>query len=48
MHLTNALQHALLPRAATIAWGDLGVLALWALLAGWAAARTFKWLPKPS
>ena len=48
MHLTNALQHAWLPSGGEIAWGDLGVLALWAVLAGWAAARTFKWLPKPS
>jgi ABC-2 type transport system permease protein len=47
VHLTNALQHAWLPSGGQIAWGDLGVLALWAVLAGWAAARTFRWLPKP-
>jgi ABC-2 type transport system permease protein len=48
VHLTNALQHAWLPSGGEIAWGDLGVMALWAMAAGWGAARTFKWLPKPS
>ena len=31
VHLTNALQHAFLPGGATIAWADLGVMALWAV-----------------
>ena len=46
IHLTNALQHAFLPGGATIAWADLGVMALWALGAGLVAARTFRWLPQ--
>jgi ABC-2 type transport system permease protein len=45
-HLTNALQHAWLPTGAEIAWGDLGVLALWAAGAAFVAARRFQWLPK--
>jgi ABC-2 type transport system permease protein len=44
-HLTDALQHAWLPSGATIAWGDLGIMALWALGAAFVAARKFKWLP---
>ena len=40
-HLTNALQHAWLPSGGEIAWGDLGV-ALWAVAAGWVAARTLQ------
>ena len=44
-HLTSALQHAWLPTGATIAWGDLGVLALWAAGAAYVAARRFRWLP---
>jgi ABC-2 type transport system permease protein len=45
-HLTNALQHAWLPTGAEIAWGDLGVLALWAAGAAFVASRRFQWLPK--
>ena len=44
-HLTDALQHAWLPTGATIAWGDIGIMALWALGAAFVAARRFKWLP---
>ena len=44
-HLTDALQHAWLPTGATIAWGDLGVMALWAAGAAYLAARRFRWLP---
>jgi ABC-2 type transport system permease protein len=44
-HLTDALQHAWLPSGATIAWGDLGIMALWAVAAALFAARRFKWLP---
>jgi ABC-2 type transport system permease protein len=44
-HLTDALQHAWLPTGATVAWGDLGIMALWAAGAAVVAARRFKWLP---
>ena len=44
-HLTDALQHAWLPTGATIAWGDLGIMALWAAGTAFVAARRFKWLP---
>jgi ABC-2 type transport system permease protein len=44
-HLTDALQHAWLPSGATVAWGDLGIMALWAVAAAVVAARRFKWLP---
>jgi ABC-2 type transport system permease protein len=46
IHLTNALQHAFLPTGAQVAWGDLGIMALWAVGAAAVAARTFRWLPK--
>jgi ABC-2 type transport system permease protein len=46
IHLVNALQYAFLPGGAQVAWGDLGVLALWAVGAAVLAARTFRWLPK--
>jgi ABC-2 type transport system permease protein len=45
-HLTSALQHAWLPTGAQIAWGDLGVLALWAAGAAFVAERRFRWLPR--
>jgi ABC-2 type transport system permease protein len=45
-HLTSALQHAWLPTGAQIAWGDIGVLALWAAGAAYVAARRFQWLPR--
>jgi ABC-2 type transport system permease protein len=45
-HLTDALQHAWLPGGATIAWGDLAILALWGAGAAFVAARRFKWLPE--
>ena len=45
-HLTSALQHAWLPSGATVAWGDLGVMALWAVGAAYVAARRFRWLPQ--
>jgi ABC-2 type transport system permease protein len=44
-HLTSALQHAWLPTGAEVSWGDLGVLALWAVGAAVVAARHFNWLP---
>jgi ABC-2 type transport system permease protein len=44
-HLVSALQYAWLPDGAQVAWGDLGVLALWAAGAGYVAARRFRWLP---
>ena len=44
-HLTDALQHAWLSSGATIAWGDLGIMALWAVAAAVVAARRFRWLP---
>jgi len=46
VHLTNALQHAWLPSGGEIAWGDLGIMVLWGVAAGWIAARRFQWLPK--
>jgi ABC-2 type transport system permease protein len=45
VHLTDALQHAWLQGGAEIAWGDLGIMALWAAAAGVIAARRFRWLP---
>jgi ABC-2 type transport system permease protein len=45
-HLTNALQHAWLASGPEIAWGDIGVLALWAAGAAFVAARRFRWLPR--
>ncbi len=45
VHLTDALQHAWLQGGAEIAWGDLGIMALWAAGAGVVAARRFRWLP---
>jgi ABC-2 type transport system permease protein len=45
-HLTTALQHAWLPSGAEIAWGDLGIMALWAVGAAFVAARRFQWLPR--
>jgi ABC-2 type transport system permease protein len=45
-HLTDALQHAWLESGPQIAWGDLGVLALWAVGAAHVAARRFRWLPR--
>jgi ABC-2 type transport system permease protein len=44
-HLTDALQHSWLQTGATVAWGDLGIMALWAVAAAFVAARRFKWLP---
>jgi ABC-2 type transport system permease protein len=44
-HLTDALQLAWLPSGPELAWGDLGVLALWAAGAAFVAARRFHWLP---
>jgi ABC-2 type transport system permease protein len=44
VHVTEALQHAMLPNP-SVPWGDLGVLALWALGAAAVAVRTFRWLP---
>jgi ABC-2 type transport system permease protein len=44
VHVTEALQHAMLPNP-SVSWGDLGVLALWALGAAAVAVRTFRWLP---
>jgi len=44
-HLTDALQHAWLPSGATVGWGDLGIMAMWAVAAALVAARRFKWLP---
>jgi ABC-2 type transport system permease protein len=45
-HLTTALQHAWLPSGAQIAWGDLAIMALWAVGAAFVAARRFQWLPR--
>jgi ABC-2 type transport system permease protein len=44
VHITQALQHAMLPNP-SIAWGDLGVMAVWAVGAAAVAVRTFRWLP---
>ena len=44
VHVTQALQHGMLPNP-SIAWGDLGVLVLWAIGAAAVAVRTFRWLP---
>jgi ABC-2 type transport system permease protein len=44
VHVTEALQHGMLPDP-SIPWGDLGVMALWALGAAAVAVRTFRWLP---
>jgi ABC-2 type transport system permease protein len=44
-HLTDALQHAWLPSGATVAWEDVGIMALWGVAAAFVAARRFKWLP---
>ena len=44
VHVTQALQHGMLPDP-SIPWGDLGVLALWAVGAAAVAVRTFRWLP---
>jgi ABC-2 type transport system permease protein len=32
-----------LEAGAGVPWGDLGLLALWAVIAGVLAARTFRW-----
>jgi ABC-2 type transport system permease protein len=45
-HLTDALQHAWLAEGGTIAWGDLGIMALWGVAAAALAARRFRWLPE--
>jgi len=44
VHVTEALQHGMLPDP-SIPWGDLGVMALWAVAAAAVAVRTFRWLP---
>jgi ABC-2 type transport system permease protein len=44
VHLTQALQHGMLSNP-SIAWGDLGVMAIWAVGAAAVAVRTFRWLP---
>lgn len=46
-HLAAALHHAFVhpPGAGVIAWGDLGVLALWGAGGALLAARRFAWLP---
>jgi ABC-type multidrug transport system permease subunit len=44
-HLTDAFQHAWLPSGATVAWEDIGIMALWGVAAAFVAARRFKWLP---
>jgi ABC-2 type transport system permease protein len=44
VHVTEALQHAMFPNP-SVPWGDLGVLALWAVGAAAVAVRTFRWLP---
>lgn len=46
VHLTDALHHAWLPTGAGVAWGDLGVMALWAVGATVVSARRFRWLPQ--
>jgi ABC-2 type transport system permease protein len=44
VHVTEAFQHAMIAPA-EIPWGDLGVMALWAVGAAAVAVRTFRWLP---
>ena len=44
VHVTQALQHAMLSDP-SVAWGDLGVMAIWAVGAALVALRTFRWLP---
>ena len=44
IHITQALQHGMLPNP-TIAWGDLAVMAIWAVGAAAIAVKTFRWLP---
>jgi ABC-2 type transport system permease protein len=44
-HLVDALQHAFLATGASVAWGDLAVMAAWAVGGAAIAARTFRWLP---
>ena len=44
VHVTEALQHGMLGDP-SIAWGDLGVMAIWAAGATLVALRTFRWLP---
>jgi ABC-2 type transport system permease protein len=44
-HLVDALQHAFLATGAGVAWGDLAVMAAWAVGGAAVAARTFRWLP---
>ena len=44
VHVTEAFQHAMFPNP-SIAWGDLGVMAIWFVGAAFVAVRTFRWLP---
>ena len=44
VHVTQALQHGMLPNP-SIPWGDLGVMAIWAVGAALLAVKTFRWLP---
>jgi ABC-2 type transport system permease protein len=44
VHITQALQHGMLPNP-SIAWGDLAVMAIWAVAAAAIAVKTFRWLP---
>ena len=44
VHITEAFQHGMLPNP-SIPWGDLGVMAIWAVGATALAVKTFRWLP---
>ncbi|MCF6506640.1 hypothetical protein E9549_04355 [Blastococcus sp. MG754426] len=43
LHFQNALAQAWDPAGAELAWGHLGVLAGWGVLAGAVAVRYFRW-----
>lgn len=47
LHVQNALARAWDPAGAGLAWGSLGVLALWFLVAGAVAVRFFRWEGRP-
>jgi ABC-2 type transport system permease protein len=44
VHVTQAFQHGMLPNP-SIPWGDLAVMAIWAVGTALIAVKTFRWLP---
>lgn len=47
LHVQNSLARAWDPAGAQIAWGSLGVLAIWFVVAGALAVRFFRWEGRP-